>query len=207
MIMTDEPTGHASRPAWGSRRAQFVFWLTALISLVLDLGTKWVAFRTLPPIPAGLRSGNPVQIIPGVLDFRLVWNEGAVFGLGAGLAWFFIAATVVAIGFIVHLFSRTRVGQTGLRILLGLTLGGALGNLYDRVFHGGRVRDFINITAKVRDISLWPAVFNVADAALVVGIGVLLLGWVLGWYDLDAKSARSAGEGKDSDDRPAELER
>lgn len=124
------------------------------------------------------------QIIPFILNMRLTTNTGAVFGLGKGGQWFFVVISVAATGFIVHVFRRSQPGQVLLHLSLGCIMAGALGNLYDRLRHGA-VRDFLYLFPGVKlpfglrwpqgDDRLYPWIFNVADASLLVGVGVLLL--------------------------------
>jgi signal peptidase II len=109
----------------------------------------------------------PVTIIPGVLDLRFTTNPGGAFSLGQTTPWIFVAASVlVSIAILATAFRHTNVATS---IALGLILGGALGNLTDRVVRGprfsGQVVDFV-------DFHLWP-VFNAADSAIVVGAIVL----------------------------------
>ena len=121
-------------------------------------------------------SGGRVRHVVGPTYLLLTYNRGAAFSLGTGVTPIIEAVVVVIVAALV-VFSR-RSGQTaGVLALtgLGLLLGGALGNLGDRLFrhlpgHSGAVVDFIQA------VSWWP-VFNVADAAIVVGVILLILGW------------------------------
>jgi signal peptidase II len=134
---------------------------TAGAAYVLDRLTKLWAERTLPQ--------EPVDVILGVLTLRFTTNSGGAFSLGQSAPWFFVTATLVVTGLIVLTAFRHTSVLTA--VALGLVLGGALGNLTDRIARGpgfsGQVVDFI-------DLHVWP-VFNVADAAIVVG--ALLLAW------------------------------
>lgn len=137
----------------------------ALFVLAIDVITKIIVVKTL----AGRRA--PVQLLDGFLKLTLLRNSGAAFGLGATYGW---AATVVysaiAIGVIVVILRTSRrIGSTAWAITLGLLLGGAAGNLTDRIFRypgpfRGEVVDWIQIPH-------WP-IFNLADSAIVCG-GVL----------------------------------
>lgn len=111
----------------------------------------------------------PITLIPRVLDLRFTTNSGGAFSLGQSAPWIFIAASiVVSIAIIVTSFRHSNVGTS---VALGLILGGALGNLTDRVVRGphlsGHVVDFI-------DLHLWP-IFNLADSAIVVGAVILFI--------------------------------
>ena len=130
---------------------------TAVAVVALDQVTKsWAVDRL---------ADGPMHVI-GPIDLDLSFNSGAAFSLGPGLTPFLIAAGVVLL---VMLIGMTRsVATTPTAIALGLLIGGACGNLTDRLFrdHGGAVIDFV-------DVGWWP-VFNVADAALVCG-GIALV--------------------------------
>lgn len=112
-----------------------------------------------------------IEVIPGVLDFSLTENTGAAFGLfrGGGTILAFAAVIAVAVVFIGFRSVERRVDVIG----LGLVMGGAIGNLIDRVARGegfldGAVTDWI-------DPSFFPT-FNVADSAITIGVALLLLG-------------------------------
>ena len=128
-----------------------------------DLLTKWAAFRS-------LLVGEVVPVVGGVLNFRLSRNEGAVFGMGQGLGPVFVLVTIVAVAAMVWAVWVYGRGSRILSCALGLLLGGALGNLWDRVAYG-HVRDFIDVYAGTRH---WPT-FNVADVAICVGVGLIVL--------------------------------
>ena len=114
--------------------------------------------------------GRPsITVIPRVLDLRFTTNSGGAFSLGQSAPWLFIAASIaVSLAIIATSFRHSNVGTS---LALGLILGGALGNLTDRVLRGphltGRVVDFI-------DFHVWP-IFNLADSAIVSGAVVLLV--------------------------------
>jgi signal peptidase II len=109
-------------------------------------------------------------------DFIIVWhlqNRGASFSLLQGASWFFILVTIVAVGLIAA-YHRSLLGRPlWLHAVLGVVLGGALGNFVDRV-RLGYVTDFVSVG--FGDLR-FPA-FNVADSSLTVGI-VVLLGWLV----------------------------
>lgn len=144
-------------------------WLAALV-FVLDIATKQIA-------EAFLNYGQPVYLLP-VLDFTLLYNKGAAFSFlaneGGWQRWFFTAISlVVSIVLIVWLKKLPRT-QLWLPIALALILGGALGNLFDRVMFG-HVIDFISVHW---DKSYFPA-FNIADSAITVGAIMMAIDVVL----------------------------
>jgi signal peptidase II len=127
-----------------------------------DLVTKWLAVRE-------LGDREPVELLGGLLTLRLVRNAGAAFGVAQGLtiAFTLVAAAVVVV--ILRLSRRLR--SLPWALALGLVLGGAVGNLVDRVFRApgpgrGHVVDFL-------ELPHWP-VFNLADSAIVCA-GVLMV--------------------------------
>jgi signal peptidase II len=135
---------------------------TAAVVLAADQFTKYLVVRN-------LEGRAPVRLIGSFVELRYTTNSGGAFSLLTGAPLFFVVMAVVIIGGIVHAGRRAQ----GLPVLLalGLVLGGALGNLADRLFRGdsafsGEVVDFVKV-------GIWP-VFNLADSCIVVG-GVLLV--------------------------------
>lgn len=140
-------------------------------------GEKWLVAheKGLTDVPERVPEHEPIEVIPGLLNFQLTLNTGAVFGLGQGARPIFITVSVVALLVIVFLVYRSPRGATLYHIGLGLILGGALGNLYDRVLYSA-VRDMLHM---LPNTGLWPWIFNPADVALVCGVGlVLVVSWL-----------------------------
>jgi signal peptidase II len=133
-----------------------------LLVYTVDRVTKILAERHLEGRP-------PIDVIPGVLQFRFTTNPGGAFGLFGRAAWLFVGASLVVI--VIILIASTRPQSETGAVALGLVLGGALGNLTDRIVRGpelsGEVVDFI-------DFQVWP-VFNIADSCIVIGAALLLL--------------------------------
>ena len=217
-------------------RAHALLWTTVALTLAADLWTKRWAFTTL-----GADESRPGLF--GLVSYQRSLNEGALFGLGKGLVPLFIAASVLAVGFILYFFASSRRDQRWLHVALAFILAGALGNMFDRTFmradrvvvldgesgqvervlglivgdragdpvrieswpDGGAprtfdrerlaepprslgiVRDFIKIQP-VAGYEVWPWVFNVADALLVVGVGMLFIG-----FAIERRTAAKAG--------------
>jgi lipoprotein signal peptidase len=103
-------------------------WPVAVLGLIADLWSKRLAF-------SHLSTDSPVILVPHVLSFRRVVNPGAMLGLGQGLGGLFVAASLLALLFVVYLFAHSGRSRRSLHVGLGLVLAGALGNLYDRTFH------------------------------------------------------------------------
>jgi signal peptidase II len=106
-----------------------------------------------------------VDLIEGVVSFRLTFNSGGAFGILQGFPAFFLIATGVA-GAVILLWVR-HLDEPGWTVPLGLVLGGGVGNVIDRV-----VRDTPGVVDFV-DLHVWP-VFNVADMCIVMGVGIIL---------------------------------
>lgn len=147
-------------------KAHLIFWCLAIGGLLLDLWTKKAVFGWLGQQP----SGN-VSVIDGFVRFIIAVNDGAAFSTFAGKPYILmaisIAALIVVIG--VFLFSGTR--YRSIHIALGLFTGGICGNLYDRIFNDGLVRDFIDIYIGEKH---WPT-FNAADSLLCIGVVLLII--------------------------------
>jgi signal peptidase II len=120
-------------------------------------------------VEAGLAVGESLPIIKDVFHLTRVANPGAAFGLLPDGTLFLAAVTAVVVVVILWMGPRLAGDSRLLRLALGLELGGAVGNLVDRL-RAGLVTDFL-------DFRVWP-VFNVADSAIVVGALLLLWGYV-----------------------------
>ncbi len=147
------------------------FWLSGVV-LVLDQCSKLFA-------DAMLSLHNPVHVMP-YLAMRKAYNTGAAFSLfhdGSGWQrWFFIALAVLVIGVMVVWLRQIAASQWRTALALALIIGGAAGNLIDRVVYG-HVIDFIDVY-----YGSWHyPTFNIADSAITVGACVLLLDIYLTW--------------------------
>jgi len=144
-----------------------IFWPLLLAGLAADLGTKRAVFAWLRDRP-----GQSTEILDGFLSFRLALNTGAAFGLASGRLTFLVGVSVLALLIILGVFFFGSVRQRMVQVALGLFGAGVSGNLWDRLFNGGQVRDFI-------DVVYWPGrhwhTFNIADAMLCVAVGVLVV--------------------------------
>ena len=137
----------------------FVYFILALVIFLLDQGTKYIVMKNL----------NLYQVMSVLPFFNLVYyrNIGSAFGMFKGLGNpFFILLSAAAIVAITVMIIKDSGSRTG----LSLILGGAAGNLTDRIMHG-YVVDFLEVYA---GNFYWPA-FNVADSALTIGIMLLIL--------------------------------
>lgn len=132
--------------------------LTACI-LAADRITKAAAV-------ARLVEGQSIPVVPGVLHLTLVLNTGGAFGLFKDGRLFFIPFSLAAIACIIYYLIRYRPAGGVMAAAFGLIMGGAIGNLIDRLRYG-YVIDFL-------DLRVWP-VFNLADSAITAGAGLLII--------------------------------
>lgn len=205
MAPPDTPSTSTSPRAGRSRSAWILFLTVLVLTLAADLVSKQLAFDHVAPNPVAIDrqqvlqtmaqdprllqtlipTHTPVVVAPKVLQFQLVLNSGAVFGAGQGRRWFFIGFTLVALAFAFFMFVRWHDPKDRFSIAaLAMIVSGGLGNLYDRVLFAC-VRDFIHPLPDVMlpfglkwpsgDPAIWPYVSNVADAFLLIGIGILLI--------------------------------
>ncbi len=147
---------------------RLIFWI-GFWTFLIDQISKYVVVHGL-----GLISRHEIDVIPPFFNLRMAWNEGVNFGLGAGsspiLKWGLIVLAVVISGFVLWWMAREKPGTKGY-IAAGLLIGGALGNVVDRVVYGA-VADFINMSCCGIEN---PFAFNVADIAIFIGaIGLIL---------------------------------
>lgn len=140
-------------------------WLAAVI-IALDLGTKAMA-------TAMLTYGNPVPVMP-MFNLTLLHNTGAAFSFLAGASgwqrWFFVSLAAVVSVVLFRWLKSLKPEETWSAIAIVLILGGALGNVYDRVVHG-YVVDFLHFYWNGYH---FPA-FNIADTAITLGAGMMII--------------------------------
>jgi signal peptidase II len=153
-----------------SRRLR-VYLLVGGLTIVLDQLTKLWARAALPTDPAG--NGIPVPVIDNYFDWVLAYNTGSAFSMFAGTAGSRVFLSIIGVVAVVALTWMVIKGddqQRGAIAALGLMAGGAVGNLIDRIA-SGKVTDFVLWRYHEHR---WP-VFNVADIALTVAVGLFLL--------------------------------
>lgn len=167
------------RPEGSRLRGTLWFALTAAAVLTLDQVTKRaVAAR----LPEGARWPGPEHPISNVFTFTHIHNTGMAFGLGQGYSQLFLVLALVVTTILIVWQWRLEPEARLMRLALGLQVGGALGNAFDRVRQGW-VTDFL-------DFQVWP-VFNVADSA--ISVGVVILAWCL-WLEGKAEYAQQRSE-------------
>ncbi|WP_099827742.1 signal peptidase II [Oceaniglobus indicus] len=159
-----------------------VLWYSALAIFLLDQVSKYIVVHWMR-----LSSVGQIEVWPPYLTFAMAWNRGINFGLFAGdtdlTRWILIAIALVISGWVVWWMRREKPGVMA-RISAGFLVGGALGNVIDRLFYGA-VADFLNMSCCGIDN---PYAFNVADIAIFAGaIGLLL------FTGSDSAGARKSG--------------
>lgn len=184
-----------------SKRAWLWLLATVLFGVVTDLVSKSLAFSRIADLPVHIERSQVLGetdisnlipyheayvAIPKLLEFTLVLNPGAVFGIGAGQRWFFVCFTLIAMIVSIVLFAKwTKPRDWSAHVGFGMIIAGGLGNLYDRVVFGC-VRDFIHPLPGMKlpfginwpnggSDEVWPYVSNIADLYLLIGIGLLLI--------------------------------
>ncbi len=198
--VASRPNDPFERAAWHSPAAWARLIGVFVAGLLLDLWSKSWAFTHVAGFPVELTRDrvldDPTFMLPrharvealpwDLLDFRLVLNYGAVFGIGQHRRELFIAFTVLATACAVGLFARgTRVRMRASHVAIGMILAGGLGNLYDRILYGA-VRDFMHMLPGWSLPNGWqwpgnattdvfPWVFNVADVLLLAGMALFVV--------------------------------
>ena len=138
-------------------------WLVAALGLAADLLSKHWAFTRLPTNP---NIGGWVAI-KGLMAFQRSLNPGALFGLGKGLTPVFIAASLLALGFVVFLFYHSTRQRRSLHFALGLVLAGALGNLYDRAY---MIADVVKFTENGHTMTVVGRIVNPGQTPMRIGV-------------------------------------
>ena len=135
------------------------YFLIAGSVLLLDQFVKSV-------IQQKMQEGLSIPVLPGIFHITYILNPGAAFGLFEEQQWLFILVAVLLVLGVAVLFRQLLQQPPVMRFGAALLVGGALGNLMDRI-RLGKVVDFL-------DFRIWP-IFNVADIAICVGVGLILL--------------------------------
>ena len=148
----------------------WIYFLIIAGVVLLDQLTKQIVLRT-------LEVGQSVDLIPGVFRFTHVKNPGAAFGILQDNRWIFIVLSLVAVAAITFYLVKYRPKNPWMYVPLTMIAGGGIGNMIDRLFYGetfgnGLVVDFLDFCAFP---DLWHWIFNVADAFVVVGAGILFV--------------------------------
>ncbi|MCB7137794.1 signal peptidase II [Cellulosimicrobium marinum] len=180
------PPSTAPAPGHPGPRRRLVAWTVGLAALVLALDqlTKWWAESTLA------LGDEPIPLLGSLLGLRLLYNPGAALSIATGMTWLLTIVVVAVVVVIVRMVGR--IGSRGWAVALGLLLGGAVGNLLDRLFRDpgfarGHVVDFIDyagfFVGNVADIAIVAAAVMIAVLSI---LGIALDGTRHGTTDDDA---------------------
>jgi signal peptidase II len=145
-------------------KAHLIFWLLAIFGLALDLWSKSAVFNWLDTLES-------YSVIDGFLQLIRAQNPGAAWGIFPEKTFFLIGVASIALIVIIILFLFSGKQPRVIQVAMGFFAAGISGNLYDRIFKNGQVRDFID--AYYHDVH-WPT-FNVADSLLCIGVGLLII--------------------------------
>ena len=180
-----------------------IFLVLCFVTIVADQASKYWARDSLPVRPAGCEIpedfkegrcyGVAETVIDGFWEWRLSFNPGSAFGLfnsASGARVFLSVIGVLAVLGMLYMLKKAREDQRALIWALGLVAGGAVGNLIDRIYFGV-VTDFVLWRYDTHE---WP-VFNIADVALVVGVGLMFIDiYTEGKREKELARAKAAGE-------------
>lgn len=136
-----------------------IFSSIIFLSVIIDQLSKYL-------IEKNLVYGESIPIIKNIFYFTYIKNNGVAFGLFSNLKSFLVFFTIITIAAIFFYYHKLQTQNRKLQVSFALILGGAFGNLIDRLFWG-EVRDFL-------DFRIWP-IFNIADSCICIGIGLILL--------------------------------
>ncbi|ANU13614.1 Lipoprotein signal peptidase [Planococcus halocryophilus Or1] len=143
----------------------FIYYGLALFIIVLDQWTKWLVLKN-------MELGERISVIDPYLGWLSHRNSGAAWGMLEGQMWLFAIITVAVIIGILYYFHKHAKGQPLFQLSLMVLLGGAVGNFIDRMYRG-EVVDFVDVLIPVIGYDF--PIFNVADAALTIGVVLMVI--------------------------------
>lgn len=155
-------------------KAHLVFWPLVALGAALDLWSKHAVFDWLKARPS-----NEFSVIEGFVTLVMRENSGAAFSIATGRTSALIAISIIALFVVGAIFLLGNIRHKIVQIALALFTAGIIGNLYDRIFNDGFVRDFIDVVYWPH--KHWPA-FNVADSMLCIAVGLLLISNITSAY-------------------------
>ena len=148
-------------------KTHLIFWPLIIAGVTADLWSKAAVFDWLMQKP-----GNSVQVIGNFLRLVIAVNNGAAFGIASGQRYLLSAISLIALVVILAIFLFSGTRKKTIQIAMALFTAGICGNLYDRLFNDGLVRDFI-------DVVYWPSrhwpAFNIADSMLCIAVGLIII--------------------------------
>lgn len=137
--------------------------ITGLMVLVIDQLSKVY-------VSNNFEMAKSYDFLPGIIDITYIHNDGGAWGMLGGYTWALLSITIVIMLVCIALLLKTGLKDKLMFWALMLILSGGIGNMIDRIFRGGNVIDFLHF-------EFWPTypVFNIADCAIVIGAGIMLL--------------------------------
>lgn len=191
MTESTNATGGSARNKW------LLFIIVGILAFAADQATKVWARQSLPTAPAGCVvpddivarkcAGVPVPVIDGFWEWDLSMNTGVAFSMFAGKRWPLAVVGLLAVMGMIYMLHKARNDQKILHWALALVIGGAVGNLFERIYFGA-VTDFVLWRYKQHR---WP-VFNVADVVLVVGVGLMMIDIIIEGRREKARNAQQS---------------
>ena len=167
-LQNQQPHCVAKTSCMPDKMAHMIFWPIIILGVVADLWTKSAVFQWLSTKPYP----HEHTVIEGVFTFVKRVNYGAAFSIASGQRTLLVSVSVVAFLVVMAIFLFGSIKQRLMQVGLALFVAGIIGNLYDRAFNNGGVRDFIDIVYYPG--KHWPA-FNIADSMLCIAVGLLLI--------------------------------
>ena len=148
-----------------------ISYILALLSAALFLAADRYTKAIFEPF---INTGESTDFIKGFIDFTVISNEGGAWGMLSGHTWILLSITLVVMLILITLLLKFGTKNKLIFWSVCLILSGGIGNMIDRIFNDGKVIDFLHF-------EFWPTfpVFNIADCAIVIGSGLLILYFVL----------------------------
>lgn len=156
--------------------------VAAAVIVALDQITKFL-------ISTNLNGESCIPVLGGLFNIRFVENSGAAWSILEGKTWLLVAISLVIMVICIFMLAKKTYGSKLMFWAVSIILAGGIGNLIDRIFRGGKVVDFI-------EFGFWKTfpVFNVADIAVCVGAGIIILVFILDLIGDYKKAKKVNGE-------------
>lgn len=166
--MNDSPKKSPSDSYLPSAKIHLVFWPIFFAGVTADLWSKSAVHKWLATLP-----NAEYVLVEGLLKFVVRLNPGAAWSIFENQTVPLLCISIVALAVVLGIFLFGRTHRITMAVALGLFAAGITGNLYDRAFNDGLVRDFIDVFIPIIEYP-WPA-FNIADSLLCIAIGLLII--------------------------------
>lgn len=158
-----------------------IYYIIAILIIAIDQLTKYLTVQSIP-------LHETIEVIPNILSFTYHRNTGAAWSILEGQMWFFYIMTVIVVGFIIYYLHTHGKDDRLFALSLSLILGGAVGNFIDRLF-----LQYVVDMIRVEFINF--PIFNIADMALTIGVGLMIIYLIVDEY----KEYQKKKVGKTSD--------